>query len=85
MMTLEEQQVLAFLKEFEQAIGDRFQYLIMYGMKATELVRLLKDPDHFGNKPFVHVCSLYRAIGKIERRLDLHVLDMKKHLRKRAA
>lgn len=76
-MTIEEQRVLAYLKEFEQVVGDCFKRLSIYGMKATELVRLLEDPEHYGNKPFVHVCALYKAISKIDRRLDLHVRDIR--------
>lgn len=84
-MSTSEENVLAFLKAYHQLVPARFQYLMLYGMKATELKRLIEHPEQLGNKPFVHVCKLHKAIDKINRNLQAHRLAMYRRMKELAA
>lgn len=84
-MSTSEENVLAFLKDYRELLQERFERLVIYGVKATELIRLIEQPEQVGRKPFVHVCKLYKAIDRIDQNLEAHRLAMYRHVEERAA
>ncbi len=70
-ITEEQARVLAYLKRAQQCYPDDFGKLILCGAKATDMIKLLEQPEACGNWPFDFVCDMYRAIDKTAKRITL--------------
>ena len=66
-LSLDELEVLEFLKNLKQYAPENFDYLIFYGASARELIKFLEYPEKYGNFDFAIVCYLFDAIHKIFR------------------
>jgi hypothetical protein len=63
--------VLGHLYHMKEFYGPDFDKLIIYGVKATDLVKFLENPEPYFNKSFVYVCEVYRAIDRIYKNYNI--------------
>jgi hypothetical protein len=56
--------VLAFLKNLKQYAPSNFDYLIYYGVSASEMIKFIEHPEKYGDFDFGFICGLFDAIHK---------------------